>query len=230
MFDLCIAITTYEREDLLKSLLNDINKYKNYLKIKIFIFDDGSNIQYNLKDYDVKYIKYLVNHGKKQYWKLINDIFKVFKHISSNYYMILPDDINLKNNFFNYAFKFYESINDPKKICLNLLMDESRRGKKNWTNFQPIEYSNYYLTQWNDLCFLAEKNFFEVLNYEITPIDENSWANNENLSSLVGQQISIRLYKLNKNMYHVKNSLVTHGPHISKMNTKEREINKLIAI
>lgn len=230
MDDFCIAITTYEREDMLKNLLSDILNNKKNFSVKIFIFDDGSTKKYNLENYDVKYIRYLYNHGKTKYWKLITDVFGVVKNIDSKYFIMLSDDIRLKDNFFDEALRIYNKITDKNKICLNLLMDETRRNKTNWTNFRPIQYDEFYHTQWNDLCFISEKNFFQALNFKIHEIDEELWVQNPNLSSGVGQQISHRLYDLKLNMYHVKNSLVTHGDHESKMNYEERLRTKLIAI
>lgn len=228
--DFCIIITSYDREEMLRLLLDDIQKYKENNKIKIFIFDDGSPKKYDLSGYEVKYVKYLKNQGKKFYWKIINDTFGVVKNIDSNYYIYLPDDIRLKPNFFSESVRIYNQIKEPNKICLSLLTDETRKNKPNWTNFYPIEYDEFYHTQWNDLCFISEKKFFETLNYKLTPIDLRIWDQNPLQSSGVGQQISQRLHILNKKMYHIKNSLVSHGNHDSKMNFDERKNNKLIAI
>ena len=42
--------------------------------------------------------------------------------------------------------------------------------KSNWTNFKPIEYDNYYKSQWCDLCFISEKKLFELLDFRINEI------------------------------------------------------------
>lgn len=227
-YDISIVITSYNRFKMLKSLLNDLNRNKGY-KILITVFDDGSSENYDLREDDVKYIKYLNNHGKKMYWKLINETIKYQKNIPSKYYIYLPDDVRVSENFISESIRIYEKIKDNDKICLNLLMDESRKGKKNWTNFEPIEYDEYYNTQWNDLCFICESKFFASLP-SIDTINPNRWGNNELLSSGVGEQISKRLHAMNKKMYHVKNTLVKHGGHDSKMNYEDRKINKLIAL
>ena len=64
-YDFCVIITTYNREEMLKNLLDDIFKNTNY-KILVTIFDDGSKDSYNLEGYDVKYIKYIKNNGLKK--------------------------------------------------------------------------------------------------------------------------------------------------------------------
>lgn len=227
-YDVSIAITSYNRIDMLKLLLDDLIGELNY-KILITVFDDGSTEKYNLEKYDIKYIKYTTNHGKKKYWKLFDTVLKYQKNINSKYYFFLPDDVRVDKNFISESIRIFKKINNNDKICLNLLMDESRRGKRNWTNFNPIEYDEFYHTQWNDLCFICENEFFRYIP-NIPEIDPSRWINNELLSSGVGEQISKRLHKLNKNMYHVKRTLVKHGNHDSKMNYEDRKINKLITL
>lgn len=229
-YDFCVIITTYDRPEMLKALLDDI-KYNSFGKrVLVTIFDDGSSKDYEyLDNYDVKYVKYVKNNGKVNYWKLITDTFNYCGNIKSKYYIYLPDDIRLKNNFFEESVRIFEKIEDENKICLNLLMDESRRGNPNWTGFKPVQYDEYYKTQWNDLCFISNIDFFQMLNFEILPINKNRWVKNSELGSGVGQQMSMRLLSLNKNMYHVINSLVTHDDHTSKMNYFDRKKIKLIA-
>jgi hypothetical protein len=230
-YDFCIIITTYNRPEMLRYLLDDIEFSSLGKRILVTVFDDGSDIDYDYLDkYDIKYVKYIKNNGKVNYWKLVSDTFKYCGKIKSKYYIYLPDDIRLKNNFFEESIRIFEKIEDQNKICLNLLMDESRRGNSNWTGFTPIEYDEYYKTQWNDLCFISKFDFFEKINFEILPISKNRWLKNSELGSGVGQQMSMRLLSLNQNMYHVINSLVTHGEHDSKMNYEDRQKVKLIAI
>lgn len=228
-YDFCIIITTYNRPKMLKYLLEDIEINSLGKRVLVTIFDDGSNVDYYLDKYDLKYVKYVNNNGKINYWKLISDTFKYCAKIKSKYYIYLPDDIRLKNNFLEESIRIFEKIEDENKICLNILMDESRRGNSNWTGFTPIEYDEYYKTQWNDLCFISKFDFFKKLNFEILPIDKNRWIKNSELGSGVGQQMSIRLMNLNQNMYHVKNTLVTHDDHESVMNYSNRKKIKLIA-
>ena len=99
-YDFCIIITTFNREKMLKNLLNDIFKNKKY-KILVTIFDDGSSTPYDLSDYDVKYIKYVKNNGLQKLWKVIDDTFKYCKNIKSKYYIYLQYDLILKENFFD---------------------------------------------------------------------------------------------------------------------------------
>ena len=228
IYDFCIIITTFNREKMLKMLLDDIFKNNKY-KLLVTIFDDGSNDYYDLEGYDVKYIKYVKNNGLKNVWKIITDTFKYCKNIDSEYYIYLQDDLGLKDTFFEDSVRIFESINDEKKISLGTLMIETQRNTTKWTNFQPIEYDEYYKTQWVEMVFICKKDFFDVLNYEINPIPSSRWDNNPNLSCGVGDQISNRLLNMGYNMYHVKDSLTTHGDHESKFFGEFRQNEQLIA-
>ena len=233
-YDYCININTYNRHIFLKRLLQNIESMSSRYNIRINIFDDGSNyFDENIKIINlfknVFYYRYNINFGKKYYWMIWDNMLKCNKNIIAEKYIFLPDDVQLKDDFFKKINNLYKKINDDKKICLSILMDENRRNKSCWTNFKVIEYEDFYKTQWNDLCFVCENIFFESLNYTIEKIDTKIFKN-KNISSGVGRQISLRLHKLGFSMYHSKISLVIHGDHESKMNKEERIINKLISI
>ena len=228
-YDFCVIITTYNRQEMLKKLLKQISEYKNF-KIKTIVFDDCSNPSPNVDEYDITKITYAKNKGKKEFWKIISDTYKVCKKINSKYYIYLQDDVSLKDNFFSESIRIYEKINDPSKISLNTLILENQRGIPKWTNFQPIEFDEYYKTQWTELFFLCESKFFEVLNFVVNPIPLGRWDLNPSLSSGVGDQISSRLHQMGWNQYQVKNSLVLHGDHQSMMFSDLRSNEKLISV
>lgn len=227
-YDFCVIITTYNREKMLKNLLDDIFKNTQY-NILVTIFDDGSKQSYNLEGYDVKYIKYIKNNGLKNVWKVITDTFKYCKNIDSKYFVYLQDDLRLKEDFFDESVRIFENINDNNKITLGTLMIESQRNQPKWTGFLPIEYDEYYKTQWCELVFICKYKFFESLEFKINPINPNRWDKNPNLSCGVGDQISHRLLSQGLNMYHVIDSLTTHGDHESMFLPELRKQEKLIA-
>ena len=227
-YDFCIVITTYEREDMLKQLLEDIFKYTEY-KMYVVVFDDGSKRTYDLSKYDVKYIKYVKNNGLKNLWRVINDAFKFIGKIDAKYYFYLQDDLRLKENFFEESIRIFEKIDDDKKICLELRTDQ-RTTRPNWTAIEPKIIDEYIHTQWVELDFICKYNFFESLNFKINPIPMSRWDKNPHNSSGVGQQISVRLSEKGLNMYHVINTLTTHGDHESVLLPELRKNEKLLAI
>ena len=226
-YDICVVITTFNREKPLKKLLHNIDQNKKNYKILTIIFDDGSENSLDLSNYDVKCIKYTSNHGKKYFWKLITDTMQYCKDINSKYFIYLQDDITLIDDFFTKSISLYESIDDDSKISLGLFLADQMIGQTNWTNFKPIEFDDYYRTQWCELMFISEKKLFEALEYKIGEIPLSIWDRDENAGSGVGGDISIRLRQLKYNMYHVKKSFIFHGDHDSFMNPKIRKHQKL---
>ena len=227
IYDFCIIITTYNRPEFLKKLLDDINLNKKDYKILIAIFNDGSNVEYDLKEYTVTKFDIYPNMGKKRYFNVINKTFEFVKTVESKYFIYLPDDIRLVDNFFDETKRLYDSIDSRKKICLNILTDD-RIHRENWGYPKGIDLGEYYKTQWNDLCFISEKKFFEELEYKIHNIPLTRWVKNPNLSSGVGHQITDRLNKKRFFLYHTKKSMVIHGSHESKMNYSERLKTKIL--
>jgi glycosyltransferase involved in cell wall biosynthesis len=228
-YDFCVLITTYNRPEMLYKLLDDIENNKKDYKILVAVFDDGSTQKLDLTGRDVIKIGMYPNMGKKKYYVTYNATFSFVRTVNSKYFIYLPDDISLEDNFFDETKRLYESITSDNKICLSILTDD-RVNKSHWGYKEPKDLGEILQTQWNDLCFICEKNFFELLNYRVNPISPKRWINNPNISSGVGHQITQRLNNSGKFLYHVKKSLVYHGVHESKMNKNEREQNNLITI
>lgn len=213
-----IIINTYNRPEKLNALLDDIFKQ---VEAHVTVFNDGSHLPYNIPYNNVDHIR-CNHHGKKKYWKLLQKGFYAARAKTPDYFIWLPDDVRLTDNFFDEAVRLYEKINDPDKICLTLRHPKGR--DKNWTNFEPVNYDEYRLIQWVDMLFIAEKKFFEALNYKMNPIEKTRWDNNPKLGSGVGEQLSKRL--LSYSMYQVLSSLViTPDPEKSQMNPEDRKIN-----
>jgi hypothetical protein len=228
-YDFCIIINSYNRPEMLNNLVEDINKNQKDYKIIIGIFDDCSTQKTKFNQSNIKQFGMFPNMGKKKYYVTYNATFSFVKSINSKYFIYLPDDVSLVDNFFDEVKRIYESITSTKKICLSILTDD-RVNRSHWGYRDPKDFGEFLQTQWNDLCFICEKNFFETLNYRINAIDEKRWIKNPTISSGVGHQITQRLNSAGKFLYHTKKSLVYHGDHESKMNKIERQKNNLITI
>ena len=228
-YDFCVIINSYNRPEMLNNLIEDINKNQKNYKIIIGIFDDCSTQKTKFNQSNIKQFGMFPNMGKRKYYVTYNATFSFVKSINSKYFIYLPDDVSLVDNFFDEVKRIYESITSTKKICLSILTDD-RVNKSHWGYKDPKDFGEFLQTQWNDLCFICEKNFFETLNYKINVIDEKRWIQNPTISSGVGHQITQRLNSSGKFLYHTKKSLVYHGDHESKMNKIERQKNNLITI
>jgi len=227
---------------MLLRLLQDITRLKGDHQVFTFIIGDGPQDNYEKAiDYieanDPNFVAscYPEHCGKRFYFKLVTSLY-VLAHRTDvkfqfDYFIQVPDDIRLCDNFFSEAIAQWEAIPDPNKICLNLLNDG--RVQPGWTGFKHQNKTfngyNFILTQWVDMCFIAGRNFFEALNWEILPVSQ-SWAADENRSSGVGLQISRRLNDLGKKMYLVSRSLIAHGPHTSQMHPNHRKEVPLISV
>ena len=212
-------ITSYNRKESLINLVDKLEKQET----EILIYDDCSDFE----PFTNNYVKFKFNYGKEYLWLKFKHIFKDIPK-TYDYYIFLPDDIDIKQNFIDKCVELWEGLKDENKISLSILTD-SRTEKPNWTNFEPIIQDDYIQTQWNDLCFITDKGFFDI---NIQQISLQRWAVlqkqlNMHLGSGLGGQISRYFDDKGKTMYHTKKSLVTHLKGESKMNYEERIKNPL---
>jgi len=196
--DVAFLITTHNRQESCQRLVDALQGQGD-----IYVLNDGC--EYIINGVTRQVIRE-AHFGKPGYWATVNQLFEM--RGSHKYYFMLPDDFLPADNMVERAIELWEGIKDPKRICLNLYAD--RVGQKCWTNFTPIDKGNVWLTQWVDMCFIANKKFFSVLVY-VLPIKFN-WKRNPKASSGVGARISRKLYGAGYNLYMVKESLVIPQP------------------
>lgn len=228
-----LIVITYDRYDKLINLLDEIEKNNIFSKnLTVYIYDDCSKLKqtYNEDDYNfcIKYHKFKKNHGKQYWFILHNFIMNEMKYNTHKYYYYFNDDMSIiGHDFFSNSIKLYESINDPKKITLNLHND---RGPVNiWTGAKVKQYNDdLYITQWTDLaCFMTTNRFFEILNYNLSGFVMNK---DPKKSSGVGSYISKYFFNKGYNLYLSNNSFVIHeGNMDSKMNPVVRKNQHLIS-
>ena len=222
--DITILITTYNRPGELRRLVKGLIADAGQLKVLCKVYNDGSELSYEgmpagNETFKIEYIGVQSHHGKTDYWKLINRIFQDLRATKSRFYIHLPDDVQVKPGFLGHAIDTYQSITDPRKICLNLYLDSFRIGKACWTKILPkicrFGAKNVFRIGWVDMCYLADRRFFEELDYEIKPIPIVRWQNNPKRSSGVGMQISDRLRRFS--MYQVRDCFLSSAEIPSRM-------------
>lgn len=196
--DYCI-ITTFNRVPQVESLVASIQQV---FTGKILVFNDGGEIP-NLNGCEL--INYKQNHGKFKYHLLVSDIFQLLhpKRNKVDRFFFLPDDIEISPDLFTESVRLWDSIKDERKICISIGHTHNRHYDECWTKFKPIKMGEVVLTNWNDLCFMAERQFLEELNYEIEP----PLSGYDFRSSGVGRYISRTLHNKKFNLYHVDKSL-----------------------
>lgn len=215
-FKVAILITTCNRPVFLKQVLQDLQKEAKNFELKCFIVDDA-----------------ILRNGKKNYWQTINALWQQVRESDFDYYIQIPDDVQLTQQFVKRAITAWDAIPDPNKICLNLLLDEGRVGRTNWTNYWPEiiqgKGKRFLKTQWVDMIYMSKKSFFEQLQWHIRPIPQSRWRKNPKLSSGVGQQISHRLHQSGWHLYQTTEKLLEHIGDQSIMNPEARKTEPLTA-
>ena len=239
---IAILITTYNRPDHLIRLLRQIDKQNADCghEISLIIVADGPQQGYDeVNEYLIcagreTIIETPEHHGKIEYYKVINELYKTarmlhtFEHF--DYFIQLPDDVELHRDFFTSAIARYEVIRNYNKVCLNLLNDG--RKQPGWVSMDPVAEKYGIIpvirSGWVDMCFISTCKYFDALNWTIEPIDPE-WSGNPQRSSGVGMQISRRLFNLRKDIYMVTPSLVSHDLHESKMHPEHRKQVPLVS-
>lgn len=224
-YDLALVITTYNRPESLRRLLDDLAADAGDRRVLCRVYNDHSERSYaqmpaGSATFTIEHSTLAEHHGKPRYWRLIDRIFQDLRSVRAAYYMQLPDDVQARPGFFTHAIDTYQAIGDPQKICLNLYLDSSRIGAACWTKTLPrIERfgaTHVFHTGWVDMCYLAERRFFEALDYTIHPIPPDRWRCNPRRSSGVGAQITRRLQ--GRGLYQVRECLLQSEDIPSLMN------------
>lgn len=226
-----ITITHYERPEMLRRLLEQIERQGH--DFRVIVFDDGSECFDELvpwlTEWDWLELDTGEHCGRLHFWELMDNIFDVVQGRTFDYWFHMPDDVRLRPSFFGRGITYLNELRrlDDKTICLNpLRLGVSPRMQ--WTGVVPWPTMDglAYKTQWNDCCWIAERNFGKALDWTINPIEwDITYADKS--SSRVGWQISTRLHEAGWSMYQVTSTLLDHGNHESKMNPEERKANPL---
>jgi hypothetical protein len=148
-------------------------------------------------------------HGKREMWRWVNQVYQELNDVPQESMLaFFPQDIRLCQHFFAHAQAVWESINDPRKLTLTVLVDAQREKMPCWTGVPPQRRGRVYRTQWVDNAFVAELSYLQALRFRIPPVPASRWKRNPNLSSGVGRMISVQLHRAGFGLYRVENSLV----------------------
>jgi hypothetical protein len=191
----CFLITTYKRRESCQKLVDS-------LQGDIFVLGDG--VDYIIKG--CEFYNNTQNYSKENYWHTVNCLWKLPEK-QYDYYFMIPDDLLPIDGFVEKSIDIWNRILDPQKICLNTFVGQGRLNKACWTDFEPKEYEFYRKTQWVDMCFMAERNFFDAVG--TIPKIRHRWEGRPELSSGVGAWISRKLVNNNFVIYQTKTSIFT---------------------
>lgn len=236
---IAILITTYNREISLNRLLTKIlpNFISSSHKLRanhVYIMDDhsGYDIRKSLARFGSRItIRRNSKHlGKKGYFKTVSHLFHMIQGTNYDYYFMIPDDMMPQKGWIEKSLATWQSICHERKICLSIYSDASRYMMPSWNLFKPIMISpDIILSQWMDLCFMAEKEFFELLGYQV-PDPGIDYDENPLMSSGVGRYITRFMIGMELLMFHMVRSLMSpmNEAYNSQMNQDERQKNSRV--
>jgi hypothetical protein len=164
------------------------------------------------------YYRFTHNQGKKQWFNVVNRLWRMSKTTKADYYIQTVDDALPNKNFFTDAIRLFESIDDIDKIAMHLA---NNGRKRNWTNFDRVDYSDeVYLTQTTESSFISKHEFIS----RSVRINPERWRSNENLGSGVFARLCKYWVGKGRKIYGVKKSLLRANDKAdtSMMNPEER--------
>jgi GT2 family glycosyltransferase len=209
-----VVITTYNRPRELRRLLGDIIRVRGNLEVTVQVYDDASTEDYSapialIKQQGWHYVKAKARHGKQNSWRWISRIFSDQRKVKSRYWVFLPDDVRLGEGMFRRALERWRGIEDTHKICMMLVVGETRTGPS-WTGVQPQRCGEVDRIQWVELACLCERRMLDVLEYKLAAVPAARWQANPKISSGVGEQLSRRLHGAGFGLYRSHKSLIVH--------------------
>jgi FkbM family methyltransferase len=226
----CVAITTYDRPELLDRLLDDLEREAPPEGLHVRVYDDASaggygRIEERLRAQGWAYVRAPRQHGKEGWWRWWNAILADLRRTNASTFIVLQDDMRLCRGFFARSRALWSSIADPRKASLFLHVDECTTGvgETRWTPVRTRSLGAVSECGWVDCtAFLCERATLEALAWHVDPISPGRWRGNPLLGSGVGAQISARLHLRRRTMYRVNDSLTLHTEGASRMNPDAR--------
>lgn len=226
----CVVITTYSRPDGLSRLLDDIERERPGDALDVRVYDDATPnpdaaVEQRVRDRGWTYRRAEANHGKRNWWRWWNTILDDLRQQPARLFIVLQDDMRLCERFFDRALELWSGIDDPQKASIYLHLTEERAelGTSCWTSVRAEPAGQVVRSGWVDLAALmCDRRLFDTLDWQLAPIPARRWNGREELSSGVGQQISVRAHSLGLGMYQVHRSLAVHDDSPSLMNAAAR--------
>ncbi|MEL6631541.1 MAG: glycosyltransferase [Bacteroidota bacterium] len=199
-----VLITTFQRAELLDNLIQQIQRETGQFHVFCVVVDDE-----------------VLKNRKRLYWRTVNALWEQAKNLDVDYYIQMPDDMHLEEGFIQRAVDAWNHLQDPRKMCLNLLLEGHNVGKPTWTDtwaeLRVFDGHRYMKTQWVNMFYICTRAFYNRLDWRLSSVPLRRWSRNPNLSSGVGSQVSKRLSGKGDALYQVTERLASHVGDTSKM-------------
>ena len=206
-------IFNYEREDMFKEVLNHL-KHLNPV-----VLDDGSS-------YFIDYPNVIRfrNGGKKEFWRKWFVAFELAKGSDDDFFLFMPNDF--QDLDLDMVMKLHDKYKKQPYLC-NIIND----GRE-WCWIQkPSEPIDQYVRKvyFTDCGFFCNRKALERIEFTIDPVNPKRFKDRRDISSGVGQQLTMKFNRGGVKMYLPYKSLAKHGDHESTMHQEERRTNPLIS-
>ena len=185
------------------------------------VIDDGSD--YKALPFLDKCDYYRFRHkGKEGFWMQWQYAFDIARDSDADWFFFAPDDIYNVN-----MDEIKRLTQSEEPFAFNYL---NVGWNRNWTPIPKMEavWFDGYRVGYVDGAFVTNRKTLEMLDFKIEPVDPLRFSI-PNISSGVGQYLSLRLARLGVPMWMPTKSLAYHGDHESEMHPIERKLNPLIA-
>jgi hypothetical protein len=239
--DLLVVLTTYERPQecavVLKALHAALARSTELREIRVLVFHDRGESDYSatralarsLFGDSLTWLAAKTRIGKQGFWRIYQTSFLAAQRLRPCFALYLQDDLEFEDSLLLEAMKRYRATaGDPLRRVIYLYADPTDPESGRWIRFERRDAGDHLsLTQWFDLAaFFVDRAFFELLAYRVIPVHPNRWRRKPKLSSGVGRQFTIRLWRRG-NVYQAYPPLVYHGLAESQMNPQVRAIEPL---
>jgi hypothetical protein len=208
-------IQSYQRQVNLKRII----KLLKARQLHYVIFDDGSDFQLD----DPNFIQH-EHRGKPGFWRTWKDMFKwLERRTQYSHFIFLQDDctdIQLD--------RILDIVKQMKRQDVYHLYNDGRDSC--WLQREPTPYNDQFRqVYWVDCVFICHRWLLNQLGYGIVAVKPARFERNPNISSGVGQQLTLRLRRINCRIFqpHFGQSLCNHGKMPSLMNPDARNKNNL---
>lgn len=238
MTDWTVAITTYNRPELLLRLLSDLERegrHPDVSSLEVVVFDDCSEpaasyapVAQRCLENGWGYRRSLSRGGKERYWEMTERCWALAR--PGRLFFLLQDDLRLARGALGQLAELWAQLRaaDPQAMTLTPLVVAAGGLAPRWTKHTPSPDDDVgqhlVRTQWADGIYVCDAALPRVLAGRCPPIrgGKDRWRKHPGLSSGVGEAITRGLHRAGFGMYSTRRSYVWHDPGESTMHPETR--------
>jgi hypothetical protein len=164
--------------------------------------------------------------GKANFWRSYQAALLAARAWAPERALFLHDDVVFEADLLEQADAIWHATAaDPLRRVLYLFSSARDEADGRWVRFgrRDCPGAHCRLTNWFDLqAFMVDRAFFELLDHRMVPIHPNRWRRKPTLSSGVGRQLTLRLWRRGT-ISQAWPPLVSHGAEPSIANREARQ-------